>query len=215
MAHPTPPFPDDPARRDPRPQEPRDDAEFLLDLAAWLDGSLPSEDLPRLEARLAEDPHARALATSARLEPVSPEDLLEPLPAGIVARAAALRPAAGEPRPVVHRPAARDRAGHGGWTIAAFLRGGLAAAACLGAVLGGWQLGGSAGQPRTRPGTPPPAVAVAVATDESVDGDMLLAAASFGVFETPESSLEDALPLLAMLDGGSLGAIGLDGGLGR
>ena len=71
------------------------------------------------------------------------------------------------------------------------------------------------GARRTTASSPPPAVAVAGATDESVDGETLLAAASFGVFETPESSLEDALPLLAMLDGGSLGAIGLDGGLGR
>lgn len=202
MTHPTPPFPDDPThRRDPRTPDTRDEADRLMDLAAWLDGSLSSEEFDRVEGRLAEDPHARALVTSARLDPITPEDLLEPLPAELVARAAALRPAAADPPLVELRPRAASPdgpGGHFGWTIAGFVRGSLAAAACLGAILGGWRLGGSAARPESRP----PVVVAAGSPATPIDGQSLLAAASFGVFETADVSLEDTLPLLAMLEGG-------------
>jgi anti-sigma factor RsiW len=219
MSHPSPPFPDDPAhRRDPRtphapdaPDAP-DEADRLMDLAAWLDGSLSPEDRDRVEARLAEDPHARALAISARLHPVTPEDLLEPLPAAVVARAAALRSAATDPPLVELRLGAADRGGHRGWTLAAFVRHSVAAAACLVAVLGGWRLGGFAARPEPRVAV----IAAAGTPAASIDDRSLLAAASFGIFDTTEAATEDTLPLLAMLDGGSsLGLLGIDGGSGR
>lgn len=191
MTHPPSPFPDD--RRDPA-DDASLDAEFLLELAAWVDGSLPADRVRALEARLADDPPARALAASARLRPVTPADAAAPLPADLVARAAALVPAAGGPEIQILTSADSARRRRFRLVPALQVAGGLAA--CLGAAVIGWQLGGSAGQPA-------PTAARSVARTIPIEGELpstdgaLLAAASFGVFEDAD---EDPLEFLLLAD---------------
>lgn len=150
--------------------DPLSDPGFLLDLAAWVDGTLDADRRAAVEARLAADPRARALAASARLDPVVAGDLDPAVPFTAVAAATA---AAAEERdaPLV----TVERPGH----PASRLLWPLAAAACLGAAFIGWHVGGVAG----RPGAMTPAVAVdrPAAPDDGEDA-ALLVAASFGTF---------------------------------
>ncbi len=207
-----PTFPDGP--------DPTGDPELLLELAAWADGTLPPDRLAALEARLAEDPRARALAVSVRLEPVTSETAAAPVPAAVVARAAGLVGAAEVEAADVEgldveaartaAAAGRDRAEpeitvlRGPWRGGALFRGAVAAAACLAAVVAGWRLGGLASRPGPAAGETlaargggGPANAGDPSTTSPADEDELLAVASFGVFGDDD---EGPLEFLMLVD---------------
>lgn len=78
-----------------------DGAPDALLLAAYLDGSLEENESARLEARLAGEPALldELLALRESLA-AAPEAAPAPVPAGVVARAQALRPTQAAPRPV-------------------------------------------------------------------------------------------------------------------
>jgi anti-sigma factor RsiW len=194
------------------------DPELLLELAAWVDGTLPADRVTMLEGRLASDPQARALAASVRLEPVTPADAAAPVPADLVARAAALvatgssagAPATGDV-PIVETTRGSMR-----FPLATALRTAGAIAACLGAAAIGWQLGGSAGRP-TAPTTGSDPTVARGATVDAETGALpgeLLAAASFGVFDGGDDADDDPLQFLALIDPTGSG-LSLDGGTTR
>lgn len=118
------------------------EAPEALWLAAYLDDRLAEDEAARLEARLAAEPALLDELLALRQSLETEADVLEPVPAGVVARAQALRPGSQE-----RRAPAAQAARSGGFLdglFGAWLRPAvstLAAVALLVACAGAFELG--------------------------------------------------------------------------
>jgi anti-sigma factor RsiW len=133
----------------------------LLDIAAWLDGTLGDDESAALESEMARDARVRELASAHRLEP----DLVtEPVAAELLARLHELRP---EPTTPLRFSSPATRSGSRAWWASS------AAAAGIVVAFAGFLAGRLA------------------ATESYTSEDRFLATATFNVFDDDAASQFD------------------------